>query len=202
MTLQDWSQVANVIIAGASVLALVQIFILKKDISVRNERAAKEKAIEYAERYLTVYVKASDKFDVEVRAGKLPDFKGTIGNFDILSLSNEERERARARTNLVWLDSANILNSIAAAYITGVADEQTGFRIIGRSYVFAVKSMYDILCILRTDRGQKYMSAIVELYEIWAPRLEKAELSEIQKNIEKKMESLPDLRGSSIGGKR
>ena len=47
---------SGVLLAVAAVLGLQQIRLLKKDIRIRNERGAKEKAIEFSSRYLNNYV--------------------------------------------------------------------------------------------------------------------------------------------------
>jgi hypothetical protein len=68
-----------------------------------------------------------------------------------------------------WLAAMNQLESMAAAFVSGVADEQVGFRAIGRTYCFTVEHNYDLLAFARTGQANPYWANIVDLSEFGGP---------------------------------
>ena len=72
---------AGILVLFGLLLASRQLNLLRLDINLRNERAAKERAICACERYLDTYVqKCGEAFD-ERRAKALPDYHGPISDF-------------------------------------------------------------------------------------------------------------------------
>ena len=174
---------------------------MKQDMHTRNDRAAKEKAIEYASRYLSKYVELSDKFYKECQEKKVVGYDGPVGDFNLNSLLPQYRSNAIKHFTLDFFRPAlNELQTIASAYVTGIADEKTGFEIIGRTYCVSVASKYDILCCCRQDEIHQYYQSIIDLYNIWSPRITKAELEAERKRIEKSMSEIPDESIAPLGG--
>jgi hypothetical protein len=194
------SYIATIVIAVAAVYALEQIRVMKLDMRIRNERAAKEKAIEYASRYLTRYIELYMPFFEQREKAKLPSYEGEIGDFTLSSLDKSQLATALKRYKLEsWLPSMNELQAIASAFMTGVADEGTGFDVIGRTFCSTVVSNYDIICICRQDTVEPHFQSIVALYQLWSQRLSKAELTAMRTRIEKRIGAIPDLHIPHIG---
>jgi hypothetical protein len=172
---------------------LRQIRFLKADINGRSERAAKEKAIEASTEYLNCYIPLSNEFTEEILKAKIPFYEGPIGDFSVKSIPKDFIKTAIVRYKLqTWLKSMNNLESVAALFTTGVADEKTGFEIIGRTYCNTVESKYDIISLCRLKDACPYFNNIVLLYKVWAPRLSKVELVSSRKNIEDRIDDIPD----------
>lgn len=72
---------AGILVILGLFLAYRQLSLLRLDINLRNERAAKEKAITACERYLDSYVKKAGVLYDERKNNKLPEYDGPIGNF-------------------------------------------------------------------------------------------------------------------------
>jgi len=85
----------------------------------------------------------------------------------------------------------NQLESIAASFTSGVADERTGFRIIGRTYCFNVESYYDLISV----SPHTYWQSAIDLYFLWRPRLSKAELEIARGEMEARLLELADSKG-------
>jgi len=203
-TLRPWLEclnfVAGIAVAIIGALALQQIRILKRDIFLRNSRGAKEKAIEYCSRYLNEYCEKSHPFVAEYIDAKLKWYCGPVGDFSYESLQPEHKESAKQRFCLPsWLSSMNELEAIAAAFMSGVADERLGFEIIGRTFCVGVQLNYDILAWSRRAKTHAYYENIVRLYKLWAPRLSAAELQESRKQIENELASKPQNQIVPIG---
>ena len=197
--------VAGVVVAIGVIYGLKQIALLKKDIRLRNERAAKEKAIEYGRKYLRDYVDLQRAFFVTCQEAKLAHYSGPVGDFTSGSILGNARITALSTRRYVlpsWLPAMNELEALSASFISGVADEGTGFKIFGRSFCKTVESNYDLVALSRSnDSGaQEYWQNIVELYRLWSPRLEAAELRRNKDSIEAKIAALAqDARITPIG---
>lgn len=184
---------SGIAIACVAIYGLKQIRILKHDISVRNERAAKEKAIEYSSRYLNVFIPLIDRYFI--KSEKLQDYSGSIVDFTPDSIPEGQRGLAMKHYEVgEWRLAMNELEAISAAFVTGVADECCGFEIIGGTFCGAVRSTYDVLSL--TGRGvRRYYKSIVKLYLLWAPRLSEAELKKEKESIEKRLAEIPRQPG-------
>lgn len=189
--LQYLYYLATYLIAFGAIYGLRQLRIMKKDFAIRNERSAKEKAIEFSNEYLINYVELSTKHYNDEQKNKIQSYKGPIGDFTPDSISNEYKANLLKRLScLSCLNVLNKLESISAAFVTGVADETTGFKIIGRSYTATVSSLYDIISALRNEKASPYFNNIVELYKVWSPRLTKYELENERNNLDSRMANI------------
>jgi hypothetical protein len=186
---------SNIVIAVSVVYGLKQIKLLKKDIRLRNERAAKEKSIEYGRRYLRDYVDLHAVFFSACKEAKLGSYAGPIGDFTSESVLRDAKVAAMSTKRYLaqsWLPAINELEALSAAFTAGVADEETGFRIFGRSFCGTVEHNYDIIALSRsTDKvAQGYWYNIVELYRLWSPRLQEAELRWARDSIESRIAAI------------
>lgn len=80
----------------------------------------------------------------------------------------------------------NELEAISAAFTSGVADEATGFKIIGRSFCGTVQCEYDLIALSRdkSKEAQGYWNNIVQLYKMWSPRLKEVELRQAKERLD------------------
>lgn len=192
--------IASIFLLGGLGLAYRQLTLIKRDIQLRNYRAAAEKAIAACDRYLCEYIPQSKPdFDERV-ASKLFWYKGPIGDFSHRSIPPILKEECSKRYHLkLWLPPLNRLESIAACFTAGVADESVGFRVIGRTFCSSVESNYDIIAMSRYEKPNAYWENIVELYSLWRPRLTKAELESAKQEMDEKISSLPQNTVVPIG---
>ena len=184
---------AGILVLLGLVLAARQLNLLRLDVNLRNERAAKEKAIVACERYLGAYVEKSGELLKEKLTKKFSSYHGPIGDFSKNSIPRKLWDRVSAKLLLDnTLPVLNELEAIAASFGTGVADEKTGFQIIGRSFCSTVESEYDLIAICRDEHVHNYWSGIVEVYSIWRPRLTKAEMESAKSRLQQKIDSMKE----------
>lgn len=193
--------ISGIIIALVAIYGIQQVRTVKKDLSMRVERAAKEKAIEYSGRYLTIFIPLADAYDRDRAENKIPRYRGPIGDF---SPSSVPPEYSRHLKTLILqprslLSALNELNHIAAAFAYGVADDGTGFEIIGRTYCAVVADLYPVLASLRSEGSCAYWEPIVKLYRTWSARLSRAELESLRATLDKRIAGLADARIRPIG---
>ena len=174
-----------------------QLTAFHADARTRNERIAKEKAIEASARYLTEFVRIANIDFEKCKELNIERYRGKVGDFSVRSLDPRTiaglRKTAMARTTSVAV--LNELEIISSYFISGVADEQIGFRIIGRSFCASVKSDYPTITLLRGDSvAQPYWHNIVLLNSLWASRLEREELGTSAELISQKLAGLPTDR--------
>jgi hypothetical protein len=182
---------AGVLLLVGLLITFYQLTLIKHDISLRNERAAKERAIEAVTRYLSDYVPKSNKVYHAQKEQGLHLYSGPVGDFSFESIPKPLVSRALKRgENTVYLPALNELEAISAYFTTGVADEQTGFQIIGRSFCASAEQLYDIIALCRTDKANAYWNNIVRLHQIWRPRLSQAEMRATIQDLQTKINSM------------
>jgi hypothetical protein len=169
---------SGIVLVFVALYGTQQIKLLKADIQIRNERAAKEKALENANRFLEEYIPAFNKYYEALVAAKLSIYNGPIQTFNF----KEEFENGPALDKLIermkikeWVAALNQLEGIAASFVTGVADERTGFDIFGLAYVSSVSSCYDVICACQLSKfsaGETtYYRNTIKLFHVWHSRL-------------------------------
>jgi hypothetical protein len=192
---------SGVAIAVIAAFGLEQIRVLKRDVSIRVERAAKEKAIEYAGRYLTVFVPLDTSFYQARIKKQVPKYEGPLGDFTPSSIPRENRENLKSRSLLVLdvLPALNELNYIASAFVYGVADDKTGFQIIRRSFCSAVVTVYDFIAVARSGSSCQYWEPIVQLYKAWSSRLSRSELEALRSGVDRSLAQISEAGFRSVG---
>lgn len=191
---------AGILLVGGLGLTYRQVVLIKKDIRTRNERAAAEKAIEACDRYFCSYVPLNSTFLHDRLKEKLGSYEGPIGDFSLSSIPDNLKDICLKRYKLhTWLPMMNQLESISAFFMSGVADECAGFRVIGRTFCGSVESSYDLISISRQEKACPYWANTVDLYQLWRPRLTKAEMEIAKENIEHELSSISARTISPIG---
>ncbi|MES2442040.1 MAG: hypothetical protein V4574_04355 [Pseudomonadota bacterium] len=181
---------ASLALAVGVFIAYAQLKHVRRDYSARMERAAKEKAIEASEKYLGEVVTLSNAFFSHRKENSIPEYSGPVGDF---SKSSLEKPNIDELKRICWEGIAplNKLETVAAMFISRVADERTGYRIIGRSFCDTVKFQYDIIVRSKvTEDAQPYWYNIIELYKIWSPRIQVEELSSDARKIHESLKNL------------
>jgi hypothetical protein len=192
--------VSGVVTAVAVTVGLLQLRLLKRDYAMRVDRAAKERAIDTVERYVAKFIPLANANTTELRAAKLSRYSGPIGDFSPASVPAEYQNLTAQRAlHYSCITALNELEYITAVFTSGVADEELGFRIIGRSFIFSVQSYYDLIALLRDDKAHKPWSNIVQLYGVWSSRLTAAELAAIGEETAAKLAGIQVTRISPIG---
>lgn len=186
----DWAPLAAILgfIAQAAMLVILgfglkqvgigleQVRLAKQSLSVTNERASKEQALAFHERFLSkVMPEVVSARQQLQKAKETVTYEGPVGDFTFGSLTAEALEAARKRYQ-PSVGAINELEYYAVAFTSGVADEEVGFLLTGRLYCAYVASLYDLICVLRNDPAYATWQPIVDLYKLWSSRLTKAEL--------------------------
>lgn len=191
--------IVGILLIGGLGLAYRQLRLIKEDIGTRNRRAAAEKAIQACETYFNSYVPLSGILFRERLKSNMTTYSGPFGDFSKKSLPTQRVKDCLLKLSFQALPAMNQLEAIAACFTTGVADEATGFKVIGRTYCSTVENSYDVISSCRDGDAHDYWSNIVELYALWRPRLKKSELDLAKRDIEKAMMALSDKTISAIG---
>jgi hypothetical protein len=181
--------VGGVVLAGAALYGLQQIRLMKRDMRIRSERAAAEKAIEYITRYTSHSIPHSNNFYQDCVVNELPSYDGPISDFTFASLPPQFVKIAKERFARFdsFLPALNELNAIASAFAYGVADEKIGFAVIGRTFCASVAHHYDLICVARMNEVCPHFESIVTLYNLWAPRISKNELMALRRVLDRQL---------------
>jgi hypothetical protein len=184
---------SGIAVAAVAALGLQQVRLLKKDMLTRNQRAAREKAIEYSNRYLTAFVPVYDRWYLPHLKARIPSYGGEVGDFSFKSLTPAQKSAAAQRL-MGFNEPMNELLPVAAAFTSGVADEVLGFEMIGRTFCDTVTRNYDLFCLAHDDKECPYYSQIVSLYRMWAPRIRAAEIERERSKVMSEINSHPSVK--------
>lgn len=195
--------ISTICLTAIAAYGLKQISILKHDIHVRNERAAKEQAVSVSTRFIKS-VECGTRYIDALKAANMTVYSGPVGNFTSASLTKEAQQAGLAKfTQFVnhWLGDLNELEAIAASFISGVADERLGYTILGVGYCGSVREKYDIICLHRGDGRPEtnYWKNTIALYKIWTERVKKEGLTRRMEEIASQLKSSPEARIVPIG---
>jgi hypothetical protein len=200
---------SGVVVAIAACVALQQVRLLKMDMNVRNERASKEFALASMSRFSKECLTMQADFYVDCVVANVPFvYEGPIGSFQKDSISPEWVKicELRKKSGNTWLHMLNNCDDIAAAFVTGVADEVVGFNGMGKSFCSLVESTYDLVSIFGERDVHHSLPNIVKLYGIWSKRFSKMELEAGRvsahaqlTDINSKLACVPDERVPPIG---
>ena len=99
------------------------------------------------------------------------------------------------------LDEMNMLEMIANPFVAGVADCDSAFKSIGKSFCFSVESLWFhyISVRLNANRDLNFFSSTIELYDMWKSKIEKNELEFDKFEIDKKLSSIVTRDIKSLG---
>lgn len=192
--------IASIFLLGGMLLTYLQVKLIKQDIRNRNTRASAEKAIDVCGRYFSDFVPLiSINFEEKI-AKEFGAYTGPIGDFTHTSLPNPLNANCLKRFGLKsWLPAMNQLESISATFIAGVADECVGFQIIGRTFCSNIETNYDLISLSRREKAYPYWLNSVKLYQLWRPRLTKAEIDLAIREMEEKSSAIQDEKLTPIG---
>lgn len=182
--------IGGVLLALGMILTFRQLKLMQADIELRGTRAAKEKAIEAINRYLTQFVDANSKAYNLCNAKGIKSYRGPIGDFSPNYALNLRIPFKEVEIHAANTFALNELQLVAAYFTTGVADERTGFDVIGRTFCHSVEADYDMISMCRSDAATKHWQHIVSLYQLWRPRLKESELKASAAAIELQLQTL------------
>ena len=201
--IKDWpgtvSTISDIVVAIAALIALQQITVLKKDIRLRNQRAAAEKAIEAVSSYAK-FADLTEAFFRDLKAADVSTYKGSVSDFGPDSIPADWKPMLEKRVKIwSWVPAVNAMDTVAASFVFGVADESIGFSMIGRSFCANVGHFYDLMALHRSDAVQPHFQAIVRLYKMWSERLSKEQLRLARTSLDTQIAKLPNQKITPIG---
>jgi hypothetical protein len=172
-----------------------QLLVIKKVIRLRNDRGTKKKAIEACVRYFDAYVPMANKDCLKRSKEDNLDYERPLGESGEISVwARRLKDANTSCSRLSALIGLNQLESIAASFTSGVADEGTGFRIIGRTYCFNVESYYELISV----SPHAYWQSVIDLYFLWRPRLSAAELEIARGEMKARLSMLTDSEPEQV----
>ncbi len=226
--LEGISFVAVTALTVVSIYGLRQLRLTKKTLKTQSLRDARKLSAEYVYQYLDRIVNY-DGDPVEVSANERKalesivfsddesteylDIEKTKGHDPSLKLTTIKSRKAFVEkvTNAAssYGGLLNELEAFAAVVTSGVLDEPSVYRAVGRNYVTLIKSenLEEFLKVHKSSRH--YYINVIELYELWSKRqevedmeknlgsVEKANIESI-KEIKRLRESIGKIQGATI----
>lgn len=201
-------QVSGILMTLTLILGLVQIYYVKRDLTITNRRAAAEKSIEFLnwfasylmpnyQKYRTRIAELeSDNEDLRTLLRKNRQFDDTFTQDDF---NDEDMLVAFIQGEAGGEDLLHQLEFFAAAMVSGLADAEIVYRPVGLLYCMMVEDLALLLCLNRQDERKQLHPNTVELYRKWSHRLARDRLREAQQDISEKMKQYEDGKLKTIG---
>jgi hypothetical protein len=115
--------------------------------------------------------------------------------------SKEQRANATLRFSdyEFWLPCLNSLDHIASYFVSGVADEELGYELIGNGFCEHVERYYDIICIITSfDTDWQSERCTILLYKKWIARKRERILHSKKESIDNELRTLiADIKSKS-----
>jgi hypothetical protein len=163
------SFITNIFLFATVIIGIKQLRMVKDDNHTRNERAAKEKSIEYLKWFSSEYVLEINDFVQKLNASNISKYKGPITSafkYDD-NLDNQNVNRyIRYTVNNDANELLNKLEYFSVGVVSGIADKKILERPLARPFVSFVILMYPTICWSRRHDDSTY-SGLVELFNEW-----------------------------------
>ena len=208
---------ANIALAFAAYLALYQIVVTRSTAVNNSKRESIRLASDLIGQYLGSFVSLTHKSYEYEKNNKLLTIwpKQRLINFTfeeaeakvsskILKHAYAQYEEINSNHPILSaynLDEMNMLEMIANPFVAGVADCDSAFKSIGKSFCFSVESLWFhyISVRLNANRDLNFFSSTIELYDMWKSKIEKNELEFDKFEIDKKLSSIVTRDIKSLG---
>ena len=172
-----------------AIAGFIQIWLFKEDMRIKAIRASREKALECGGEYAE-FVILNRQFIRECHDRGLTMYAGEVGDFEPGSLTEEQTNTVKEKIRLdSYVMAMNKLEFIAAHFVTGIADDDTGFRLFGRAFCSVIKCNYDLFVIRDGEASNSHVQYTRELYEAWSERLSARELIDLKLMVETQLNS-------------
>ncbi len=191
MNLQNLSYISEIVIALASVVALKQIVLAKRDIKIRSKREAITLSVNQVEYYRSEIIKEiiilenilgvlmnNDNMKEELvffKSNKvdLEDF--TFQEIEEKNMLENWKRKMNFLTNnkSVYIKVQDISNKIeyfSLAFVSGAAEEEVAFNPVVDSFLDFIKKNYNFYCLFRKENNRSYSNTIT-LYKIWKKKI-------------------------------
>lgn len=184
-----FSHIASIALVIGLFIANEQLKASRVESRIGDKRASRQKAIDAAVQFkegIRLYeecIAALGKHNHSV-------YREEVGDFSIKSLSPTARASARSQS-IHWVRALNEYEMIAAFFISGLADEEVGYRMFGRTFCDTVEHAYAAISHMRGNDGAFWKNT-VDLYLVWAPRLKREKLDSSAAQISIQKASLPE----------
>jgi hypothetical protein len=209
--LEQLSQIANIVLAIAALLALwqlrlaaSQIKLSRSDIQLRSRRESIAIALDQCKRFAHEIVPHTDLLNKEMMGRKYPLSANVDPTFPFIPKDADPLvvqiwvNEVELRVKIVQL--LNELESFAMYFASELADESLAFTPTAATFCYTCEYYRFFIGFYRQPDKMKLYQNLVKLYSIWKPRVERTVLEEQQKLLESKKQKLPaDKKGTPLG---
>lgn len=185
MSLNTWSQLANIALALFGISAVYQLILARRslnlaqlDIQTRLQREARLHAAEQCRHFANVTIPLFGEVEktlagttAALRAWPLVDYKFSPTSIADAHGANEWISNTQGHGELA-IHMLNELESVAMYFVSGIADERLAFPSLSRMYCAGVERLAPLLISLRNaTAGSGRFENVVALYELWNERV-------------------------------
>ena len=201
--------ITSISLTVCAIIALNQIKIGKEQINeqkkasiINSKRESLKTTSEQIRYYSDILIPLISKLDDILEREKIMLFKKSCINITGDSISVEAKFGDGDLEKIIkfavdFTNVSNGLSTFATYFISGVADEEFAFPIIGNTYCNTIKKYLPV--IYRGENDEISKSYSLKLFMIWYNRIEFNKKSEEIADLEKKLNNIPKASIRPIG---
>ncbi|MEM5014121.1 hypothetical protein WKH57_25770 [Niallia taxi] len=193
--------IVNIGLFATVIIGIKQLKLVKDDMKLQYQRAAKEKSIEYLNWFSKELIPQMNKIMSNTNDDDLPKNTGTMNKEFLPNEYHDTKETQDYISKLIDLGASDVLNQLeffSSALLNGLADEKICFKPMVKTYTSIVAMFYPVICQYRKS-DQFYYLNIVELYDIWNKKLQKSNMEIVKNQLEQNMDKLEVRDIKSMG---
>ncbi len=124
-------------------------------------------------------------FDDFLDSKNIVKIKNAFKNYNDISESHNE-------LSTLFLKEMNMLETFATPFVNDVADDETGFGAVGKSYCSSVESLWFRFAVLRNKKNKQFnhFNNSTQLYKKWSNRIKEYNLIQSMNEINEKLDKL------------
>lgn len=187
------ANISQILLVIGLYFAWKQLSVGIKDIQLRSRREAGMISIQEADKFANEIIPAFD--EINRKFGGLQRAPNKLDQFlpSEIHAVNQQKYKDRLSQMSGDLENnicalANKIESIATAFMKGIADEEVVFEAVAPVYCEMIEDIYFFYCHYRRRENEiNLYQNTINLYGIWSARIEKTGLEINRKTLEKKL---------------
>jgi hypothetical protein len=204
--------ISGILLIITVIIGVIQLWLMKKDLSGKYKRASVEKSIEYLDMFASDFIPKLSEYQKKyndalsklnqqlTEEGKpqlkeIPSIEIPLEDYFIV----ETEPSHDIIINVILMNKCgadellNRLEYFSAAMLSGLADEKLAYNPLSDLYCSLIDELYHNICMSRgRNKNSKLYTNVIALYKKWKNRIIRSELEQNKKTINDKLSKTTD----------
>lgn len=197
MSLESWYHISGILLTSTLIIGFFQVWLMKKEMKKRHERAAVEKGIEYMSLFASEIIPNWTQY--KIRVHKMVETYNTSGDHK-LKIPNLQVNTTFKDPNVIetgghelfieisqqagGVQVLNQLELFSTAMTSGLADKGLTFNPLSQMFCSMVEFNYLLICYARKDADSTLYSNVITLYNDWTKQMKHNKVKRTSKELQ------------------